>query len=523
MTWRDLRRRIGSKPGVKQLYDLVTKGSPYPERWARLERWSSLVAQQPERGGPRLLVVTVLPYWVDICLATGLCIAARGRLVDLVWLPYVTYSARRPVLTRIHDVLARWFKNPAGPRGFSITNLRKIAPVPLPLELERQVEQQSLIDTAYVARRQTVDVEGNPVHRSIYQHRMERNRRAAGALLHLIDSGRYDAILTPHGNLMEFGVARRVAQHCGLVSITFEFWEQHQTIVAAVGDPCVMLDSHTQSVWERDAPHQFTPERRQRIESLIQLRKGTDWPGFTVAYQRVQSEDVNKLFDRLGLDPQRPVVLMCPNVAWDNLHWRSERVPFRTMMEWVRETVRFFLDRYEIQLVIRAHPSEGLFGTEESVGEAVADLVPDLPPHIKVILPDDPVNTYDLMEIASLGLVYVSTTGLEMLMRGIPVVCGGPAHYARKGFTEDVGDVGEYFAALERRLLEGLDERLTRREQELAWCYMDVYLFNWTRPFPWSIETFEEDLAAWPPHRVLSQEGEDRFGETFDMLSGRTL
>ena len=41
------------------------------------------------------------------------------------------------------------------------------------------------------------------------------------------------------------------------------------------------------------------------------------------------------------------------------------------------------------------------------------------------------------MDSSDLGLVYSSTTGLELALYGVPVIAAARIHYADKGFTID--------------------------------------------------------------------------------------
>jgi len=84
--------------------------------------------------------------------------------------------------------------------------------------------------------------------------------------------------------------------------------------------------------------------------------------------------------------------------------------------------------------------------------DVVKKTLPELPEFIHVIEPAEKVNTYDLIELADLGLVYTTTVGLEMALRGIPVVVAGQTHYRGRGFTYDPASWVEYFKMLGRIL-----------------------------------------------------------------------
>jgi hypothetical protein len=86
--------------------------------------------------------------------------------------------------------------------------------------------------------------------------------------------------------------------------------------------------------------------------------------------------------------------------------------------------------------------------TRDSLAEYIAREHPDLPPNVQVLGPHDPTSSYALMDACDAGLVYTSTTGLEMAAAGIPTIVAGTTHYRGKGFTIDVGTPVEFDDAL---------------------------------------------------------------------------
>jgi hypothetical protein len=146
--------------------------------------------------------------------------------------------------------------------------------------------------------------------------------------------------------------------------------------------------------------------------------------------------------------------------------------------------------------------------------------LPDgIPAHIHVVKPLEKINTYDLMELASLGLVYTTTTGMEMGMNGIPVIACGETHYRKRGFTLDPQSWDEYFATLERCLADLTAQRLTAVQVAAAWEYAYRFFFEYPLAFPWRLMHFWKDLALWPLERVLSDAGRQEFGQAFESLT----
>jgi hypothetical protein len=177
-------------------------------------------------------------------------------------------------------------------------------------------------------------------------------------------------------------------------------------------------------------------------------------------------------------------------------------------------------------LIIRIHPGELI-----TKGPSVAGLVQRVlsedgasqASHIHLVAADTSVNTYDIVEIADLGLVYTTTVGLEMAMSGIPVIAVGKTHYRDKGFTLDPESWEAYFSLLNQVLLAPEKHRLSRGQVESAWNYAYRFFFEYPHPFPWHLLEFWKDQDEWPLARVLGEEGRMKFYDTFQYLAGEPV
>jgi len=146
--------------------------------------------------------------------------------------------------------------------------------------------------------------------------------------------------------------------------------------------------------------------------------------------------------------------------------------------------------------------------------------VQPFPEHIHLIDADAPVNTYDLIQIANLGLVYTTTVGLEMALSGVPTIVVGNSHYRSRGFTLDPSSWDEYQQQLAQVMYNPNRFRLSHNQVELAWRYAYHFFFDYPMPFPWHLWHFWLDVKEWSLARVLSDEGQALFGETFRCLTG---
>ena len=228
------------------------------------------------------------------------------------------------------------------------------------------------------------------------------------------------------------------------------------------------------------------------LDYLESRRKGTrDWIWF---HERPE-EDLNAIQHSLGLDLSKPTIGLLTNVIWDaQLHYRANAFP--TMMDWILETIRYFENRPDLQLVIRVHPAEirGTVPSRQRVVEEIERLYGRLPDNTTVIPPESRVSTYTVMDQCNTVLIYGTKTGVELTARGIPVIVGGEAWIRNKGLTMDASTTQEYHALLDRLpLAERLDEESTRRARKYA------YHFFFRRMIP--IHAMRP-TGEWPPYRM---------------------
>ncbi|HMD80783.1 MAG TPA: hypothetical protein VKE92_05705, partial [Anaerolineales bacterium] len=156
-----------------------------------------------------------------------------------------------------------------------------------------------------------------------------------------------------------------------------------------------------------------------------------------------------------------------------------------------------------------------------SMADVVKGALVEVPENIHLIGPLEKINTYDLMEISDLGLVYTTTTGLEMAMNGIPVIVCGETHYRKRGFTLDPMSWDEYYAMIDDALNN--KKSLTETHIGTAWEYAYRFFFEYPLAFPWRLMHFWKDMEVSPMRRVLSDEGQREFGRTFAYLAGEPI
>jgi hypothetical protein len=495
--------------------------TPFNGRWDRLRALlEDLDRAPPAPSAPaprRVLVFAGNEYWVNYLLPVAVALAGRNCLIDFLWWPrdYEPFA-------RGGERFKKWSARFAPPEHdcFRLINLLDFAPAAPAPELVEQAEAIARFDTCYFNARETVAPENCPEDREVFEFRRARNLEFLCRMKTFLAGGRYDSALTANAAMCELGAFYRCCQRVELPCVSLDSFEADDSIVAAQDWPC--HDWRTEEIWQADHPHRLTPERERRVLERIAFRDNpqqqTDrWHQL----QTVTSISPDQLREALRLDRGRPLAVLCTNVAWDSAVIGRGRA-FPSMKEWYLEVIRWFAARPGWQLVVRTHPVEAKLRQPMSVSDFITEAFPALPPNVRLVRPTDKINTYGLMKLTDLGLAFTSTVGLEMAIRGLPVILAGNVHYAGKGFTFEPADRAEYFALLESAT--GPDRlALTPRQIELARCYFDAYFEKFPKKMPWRWSQLDEDLTKWPVSRIAAGDCPGEFLKTFDYLAGRKV
>ena len=478
--------------------------------------------------GKNVLFFATLHYWIEQSAYLGLVLAGMGHDVTLLTLPYSEWHKEKDKFTQrqrilhTHDalkVLSPLVKHVSmmdmqSSSRASHGTLHAHAASELPEKTQADIKEISLWDVQYTLMREEVDM-NDASDRALYDLRVERNTFAAKAALQFMLANKPDVVLIPNGLILEMGIVFRVARYLGIDAVTYEFNDQREQIWLAQNSS--IMQQETDYLVEARCGLPVTDAMFERVADLENARRGARvWGKSKRLWQYVSSQGAETTRNMLGLD-SRPVVMLAANVLGDSLTLGRD-IFAASMTEWITKTVQYFARRTDVQLVIRVHPGEKLVPQAKSMATVVKEALPELPSHIHVIGALDKVNTYDLIEIADVGLAYTTTVGLETAMNGRPVISCGQTHYRGRGFTLDADSWDGYLSMLDKVLADIPSYRLNDKQIEFAWNYAYRFFFEYPRPFPWRLMNFWDDLAEHPLESVLSPEGMARFKKTFDFL-----
>ncbi len=524
-----VKQVLGELPYTAELYwQIRQEGRPLSKSFSlsRTEQWLPSWREEAEAAarlhpqGKRVVIFATLRYWIEHAVLMGYALAGLGHRVTLVYLPYANWQKdiNRFDLRR-QNAYSRNILSATGHLLECVSWLDINDSKPLTPSLKDAIEETSTRDVQYTLQLEDIDRDS-----TLYKLRIARNTVAAEKAFSWLAHIRPDTLLTPNGSILEMGAVFQIAQYLNIPAVTYEFGEQRGKIWLAHNSEVMHQD--TDQLWDATKSEPLTVPEWDKIRNLFASRQQADlWENFSRQWQGQPSQGPSKVRAQLGLDtPEaagQPVVLLAANVIGDSLTL-GRQVFTDSMTEWLQQTVRYFADRPDRQLIVRIHPGER-YTKGPSVSNVLQQALPELPAHIHLVSADDPVNTYDLIEISDLGLVYTTTVGLEMAMSGVPALVIGQTHYRNKGFTLDPVSWDDYIDRLEHWLSKPAENHLTKTQVEQAWNYAYRFFFDYPQPFPWHLLHYWDELEEWPLRKALSEEGLAHFGDTFRYLAGEPV
>lgn len=278
----------------------------------------------------------------------------------------------------------------------------------------------------------------------IYKNWLESAMIQVTSFSRYLDDVKPDKIVMINGLFSAERIMLELARLRNIDVICYEVGYRPETFFFIQNAPVNMCNNE---YWPNYKQRTLTQKENKELDSyLIERNKGK---GYLINYFPNILTDKNIISKKFNIDFNKKTFLIFPNITWDSTLYKCDLF-FESMVDWILETINYFVDKDELQLIIRAHPAETRL--EDADRDPVINIIkkhfPNLPNNIIVLPSDSNVSSYVLMENAYCGIVYGSTTGIEMGLRGVPVITVGKIYYRNQGVSIDPNSKEEYFNIL---------------------------------------------------------------------------
>ena len=261
----------------------------------------------------------------------------------------------------------------------------------------------------------------------------------------LADGG-IDRFVAPSG-LIEKSVAfEKVAKKNGLTGIYLEGWAMRPGhMIWNFNKPALEYDiegwMNVLGPWDQKKEAEYSQFKKFQEREVVE--HDDEWLAGFHSVQRAKINDIQDERLKKFLEGNEPVFLAATNVVGDS-STLNRHLFFKNQKEWLAKLCDFFAKHPELKLIIRTHPDELWQKSKIRLGEFAQNKAKGIP-NIYIIGSDDSTNTYSLIPFIKCGLPWMSTVGLDLIIRGIPVVMAANPKYSGIGVVDLLNSETDYF------------------------------------------------------------------------------
>lgn len=306
---------------------------------------------------------------------------------------------------------------------------------------------------------------------------------ASSAVISAMVAQRVFAQIKPDHVIMHHGIYIPQGTFCDIAKknqIEISVWApsyRNTTVIFAKGDTYHRTFlNESNSFW--DSKDLTETEEAKIMDYLNNRRQGKgDWPWITsttTLKDGIGIIDKAYFLKSLDLNPEKPTFGLLTNVMWDaKLFYKGSA--FDNMLEWLWITLDFFQCHPNFQLIVRIHPHEVNRANRQPVFLEIQKKYPQLSDNIKIINYDSSLNTYALMDLCRVVMIFGTKTGMELAPFGTPIIVAGDGWIRNKGISYDPTTKQEYLELLELLpQIKPLSEEIKKR----ARCFAFYYFFR---------------------------------------------
>lgn len=454
----------------------------------------------------RILTFTVTPHWHNFLLLISGIISARGVKIDYYWNDFYTHDNKD---TRADQKqIKTFFKNIQKEKlnkNLNLIDIKRVKSSKLNPKLLKIIQKQSEIDASNHLRKISLDKK-SPRYRKIYINKLNQNIKLSSKIVSVVRKYKYSSAIIPAGSfLYEWGVVFKTLRYLNVdcCSIDYNiFGGSDKQLSVSWNYPSVIKDD----IQFKDFKKYYkTLSKKTKTQIIKNSNKINDT--FKSSYQSYwknkkyntipgtqlvnQEKNIKSLVKKLEINKNEKIILLLPSHGYEQ-HFRMKNLIFKNYIDWLNKTIDKLINKKNIKIIVRCHPfpynpNKDVINYQSSDETSLTILKKNKfynHKNLKIIGPFEKINTYDLLKLTDLGIVYTSLTGLEMAMIGKkPIVCTNTS-YSNEKYIFKPKNQKEYFRNIDSLLKK---KNIISNDNVLRAKIFYYYFTNiLPRAFPWS-------------------------------------
>ena len=313
--------------------------------------------------------------------------------------------------------------------------------------------------------------------------------RMGAATRKILGQTHYHRFILYSGLIGESPVMLDCARRLSVHTVCLEGWAwRHGHLICNHNAPA--LDYDIQSWLKKIQP--WDDEKEQQVIRYSNFLEGgytggSEWLDNFYSVQRSQVSATLPQSLREFVQEGQRIFLVAPNVIGDSSTLLRETI-FSGQQKWIIALIEYFRGKPEAKLLIRAHPAELWAQSKVRIRMAeVARRHAQGAKNIYIIDAEEELNTFTLLPFVLGGLVWLSSAGVDMVVRGVPVIAAARPKYTGLGIVEEPASTKQYFELLDEWICSS--KRPSPQQVLMAKQYLYI-VFKGFSYEAWSKNTF---------------------------------
>lgn len=323
----------------------------------------------------------------------------------------------------------------------------------------------------------------NPKHCATLRSYLYSGGVALLCIAQMLEAERPDVLLMFNGRMAVTRIALELAKERGIRVVCHERGLAKEQLLLWENEGCLSLRPYPK-LWAEWGGVPLAAAEAARVTGwLLDRARGANlnWKTFSV------QSSLGPLAPFLERHADRQIWSLFTSSTDEIVADDDRTSAFGTQNRWIDETIRFVRDQPGLALIVRVHPNSG---GKKSTGRNLdelrhfEDLRGRVPDNVAVVMPDDQVSSYALVDRTDVGFVYGSTIALEMACRGLPVFLAARSPWMPCEGIRFVTAADDYAGLLADRAAR---PRSTAEAEEIAraaYRFAYAYMFRWNIDFP---------------------------------------
>jgi hypothetical protein len=293
-------------------------------------------------------------------------------------------------------------------------------------------------------------------YRPAWRQYVVRASRLANGLNHYLQGKRFHRALCYSGLISESKLLLGVLREHEIKTVCLEGWAWRPGhMIYNLNAPAL---EYNVAGWMRSLG-EWDEKKEHEVNAYLRFLDGkVQDSAWLNNFYRIQRDELSASLPvplRNFVDGDSPIFLLAPNVIGDSSTLRRETI-FPSMQVWTEKVIHWFGVRPHLKLVVRAHPAERWIGGKCAIyiGDVARKAAAGMA-NVHVIDSAESVNTFSLIPFARAGLAWLSSVGVDFVVRGLPTVVAARPKYSGLGIVSEPESVAAYFALLEKWALQG--------------------------------------------------------------------